>query len=111
MFLFASILSFGWFLRVMKTITKQRLDTYFSLTSRALKKVKIKPNLTKTQRAQAKDFLEMAKNYFSDANYFKQKGDWVTAFAAVTYAHAFLDAGARAKLFNTSGDTELFAAE
>lgn len=95
----------------MKTISKQKLDKYFSLTSRALKKVKLNKNLTKAQRAQAEDFLEMAKNYFSDANYFRQKGDWVTAFAAVTYAHAFLDAGARIKVFDTRGDSTLFASD
>jgi len=95
----------------VKTITKQKLDKYFSLTSRALKKVKIKSKLTKKQRAQAEDFLEMTKNYFSDAKYFREKGDWVTAFAAVTYAHAFLDAGARSGVFDTQGDTTLFAAD
>ncbi len=92
-------------------ISEQRLTKYFSLTSRALKKVKIKKNLTKTQRAQAEDFLNMAKNYFSDAKYFRDKGDWITSFAAVTYAHAWLDAGARLKLFDTKGDIALFAAD
>lgn len=92
-------------------ISEQKLNKYLSLTSRALKKVKIKKNLNKKEKAQAQDFLEMAKNYFSDANYFKQKGDWITSFAAVTYAHAFLDAGARLKLFSTKGDNQLFAAD
>lgn len=95
----------------MKTISEQKLDHYFDLTSQALKKVKIRNGLDKKELAQAKDFLETAKNYFSDARYFREKGDWITAFAAVTYAHAFLDAGARAKLFDTGGDTTLFAAE
>jgi hypothetical protein len=89
-----------------KTVTKKRLDRYFDLTERALKKIKISKKDPKT----AKDFLNIAKTYYKDAKYFREKGDWVTSFAAVTYAHAWLDAGARTKVFNVK-DTELFAAD
>tara|TARA_Y100000310_G_C20687231_1_gene819867 strand:+ start:3162 stop:3305 length:144 start_codon:yes stop_codon:yes gene_type:complete len=33
-------------------------------------------------------------------NISKKKGDIINAFAAVNYAHAFLDAGARLKVFD-----------
>ena len=52
----------------------------------------------------------MAQRYFSDAKHFKEKGDLVTAFAAVNYAHAWLDAGARLGVFDVH-DAELFAAD
>ena len=94
----------------MKTITKQKLDHYFDLTSCALKKIKFSRKLTKKEQALADDFLDFAKRYFSDAKYFREKGDWVTAFAAVTYAHAWLDAGARAKLFDVH-DNNLFVVD
>jgi len=89
----------------------ERLKRYYSLTERALKKVKIKANLAKKEKSFAKDFLDMAQRYFSDAKYFEEKKDLPTALAAVTYAHAWLDAGARIGLFETGGDSELFAAD
>jgi len=88
-------------------ITVEKLDRYFDLTSRAFKKVKI---TTKDPKV-GKDFFDMAKSYFEDAKYFRNNGDWVTAFAAVTYAHAWLDAGARSKLFDVGGDNELFVVD
>ena len=89
----------------------ERLKRYYSLTERALKKVKIKANLAKKEKSFAEDFLDMAQRYFSDAKYFEEKKDLPTALAAVTYAHAWLDAGARIGLFETGGDSELFAAD
>jgi len=88
-------------------ISTERLDKYFDLTRRALEKVKI----TDKDPRLAEDFLDMAKRYFEDAKHFRDKGDIVTAFAAVTYAHAWLDAGARSKLFDVGGDSELFVVD
>lgn len=53
----------------------------------------------------------MAKRYFSDAQHFKEKGDIVTAFAALNYAHGWLDAGARLGLFDVGHDSELFTVD
>ncbi len=89
----------------------ERLKRYCSLTERALKKVKIKSGLSKKEKAAAEDFLDMAQRYFSDAKYFEKQNDSPTALAAVTYAHAWLDAGARVGWFETGGDSELFAAD
>ncbi len=95
----------------MKDKITERLRRYYSLTERALKKVKIKSGLSKKEKLFAEDFLDMAQRYFSDAKYFEEKKDLPTALAAVTYAHAWLDAGARVGWFETGGDTELFAAD
>jgi hypothetical protein len=50
----------------------------------------------------------MAVSYFEDAEHFKQKGDYVNAFACVNYAHGWLDCGARLGLFDVGEDDKLF---
>ena len=93
------------------TITPERLKKYFDVTSRALKKVKIAPEKKVSWKKAAEDFLDMAQRYFSDAKHFEQKGDIVTAFAALNYAHGWLDAGARLGLFDVEHDDTLFTVE
>ena len=95
----------------MKQVTDTKLDRYFDLTSRALKKVKINKNVKLDSEAIAKDFLDMAKRYFSDAKYFRDKNDYVNALAALSYAHAWLDAGARIGIFDVDHDSELFTVD
>ena len=86
----------------------KKLKGYFIVTEKALKKVKINKKNVKFDKEQiAGDFLDMAKRYFEDAKYFEKKGDKITAFAALNYAHAFLDAGARIKVFDVK-DSKLF---
>ncbi len=92
----------------MKEITEEKLEKYFEVTGRALNKVIISDgNITNAKEA-AEDFLRMAKSYYEDAKHFMKKGDYVTAFAALNYAHGWLDAGARIGLFDVQGDSELF---
>ena len=60
---------------------------------------------------QAEDFFDMASRYFSDAKYFyEEKKDLVLAFAAINYAHGWLDAGARIGLFKVK-DNSLFTVD
>jgi len=56
----------------------------------------------------AEDFLNMARSYYEDAKHFRANGDMINAFAAVNYAHGWLDAGARLGLFDVGGDWKLF---
>lgn len=105
------------------TITKQKLDKYFDVTGRALKKVKIVKKIPANFNADAskssdaawqktaEDFLDMATRYYEDARHFAKKGDIVTAFAALNYAHGWLDAGARIGLFDVGHDSELFTVD
>ncbi len=58
----------------------------------------------------ARDYYSMAFNYFNDATFFKEKGDFVRAFGALNYAHAWLDAGARIGVFKVS-DNHLFTVD
>ena len=87
----------------MDKITKEKLDKYFSLTEKALKEIKIKDS-------KADKLIDMSKRYFSDAKHFRKKGDFVNAFAAVNYAHCFLDAAALLG-FIENKDNKLFMTE
>ena len=50
----------------------------------------------------------MAHSYYRDAEHFRKEGDLVNAFAAVNYAHGWLDCGARIGLWDVGGDDRLF---
>jgi uncharacterized protein len=90
-------------------ITLEKLNKYFSITKEALDKVE---NALDSERIeQAKDFFNMAQSYYNDALYFyKDKNDLVLAFAALNYAHGWLDAGARIRLFQVN-DSRLFTVD
>ncbi|MBL7100514.1 MAG: DUF357 domain-containing protein [Nanoarchaeota archaeon] len=94
----------------MDKITKERLEKYFSITGEALSKVKFKTPKDVDFSKVAKDFLDMAKRYYEDAKHFRDKDDVVTAFAALNYAHGFLDAGTRLGVFDVS-DSRLFTVD
>lgn len=87
------------------TITKEKLEKYFKLTSTALEKVK--SSITRGKESQAREIIEMASNYLSDAKHFQSKGDFVNAFASINYAHGWLDSGARLEIFDVD-DNILF---
>lgn len=89
-------------------ITEEKIEGYLDITSRALEKLKISPPEPSHLRKLAEDFLGMARSYYSDAQHFRQDGDLINAFAAVNYAHGWLDAGARLGLFDVGGDDQLF---
>lgn len=89
-------------------ITPERLAKYFSVTGRALEKASAA--IVKKQEMQAREVLGMAQRYYDDAKHFNGKGDLVTAFAALNYAHGWLDAGARLGLFDVH-DNELFVVD
>jgi hypothetical protein len=95
----------------MEIITDEKLSKYFSVTEAALKKVKIVKKGTVDFENSAEDFLDMATRYFKDAKYFSEQGDKVTAFAALNYAHGWLDAGARLGLFDVGHDNKLFTVD
>lgn len=86
---------------------EDKLKKYFSMTEKALKKVKISRKLNKKERKIAENFIIMSRSYYNDAKFFEKKRDKVNAFAAVCYAHAFLDAGCIAGYFDVK-DNKLF---
>ena len=92
-------------------ITGEKLEHYFSVTGKALKKVKLVEQGSVDFKKAAEEFFDMANRYFQDAHHFKQQGDVVTAFAALNYAHGWLDAGARLGLFDVDRDSTLFTVD
>jgi uncharacterized protein len=87
------------------TITIEKLEKYFQLTTKALEKIKKK--VIKNKEREAKEIIEMASNYLSDAHYFEKKKDFVNAFASLNYAHGWIDSGARLGIFDVH-DNKLF---
>jgi hypothetical protein len=55
--------------------------------------------------------LGMARAYHSDAQHFLTSGQGDDAFAAVNYAHGWLDAGVRLGLLDGKGDWRLFTTD
>ena len=90
------------------TITEEKLNKYFSITEEALALAKgaINPD----RHNHALEALDMVERYVSDAHHFRKNGDWVLAFAALNYAHGWLDAGARTGLFDVH-DSRLFTVD
>ncbi len=83
-------------------ITKQKINKYFNLTETALKEVK--KNIFPKKEKEAKEIISMVENYVSDAHHFFDKDDWVNAFAALNYAHGWLDSGVRLEVFDVHDD-------
>ncbi|MEK6835926.1 MAG: DUF357 domain-containing protein [Nanoarchaeota archaeon] len=88
-----------------KTITQEKLESYFKITKQAIE-IASKANSNFDIKIK-EDFLDMITRYYKDAQYFKEKGEIVNAFAALNYAHGWLDAGARLKIFDVK-DSRLF---
>ena len=93
----------------MDKITDQKLDRYFDLTERALEKAKKSGNKLGDKKIRD-DFIDMIERYVSDAKHFRKNKDYVNSFAAISYAHGWLDAGARIGLFDVH-DSELFTVD
>jgi hypothetical protein len=83
-------------------ITKEKIEKYFHITETALKEVK--KNVIKGKEKYAKEIIEMVENYISDAKHFEKKGDFVNCFAALNYAHGWLDSGVRLDIFDVHDD-------
>ncbi len=85
-----------------------KVEKYRELTKKALEKVEVFKSNSPEQNKTAEILLEMAKNYFSDAQYFEKNKEFFTALAAYSYAHAWIDAGVRLEVLNGKGDDKLF---
>lgn len=87
---------------------KEKVRHYSDLTNSALNKVKILAKPGTAENKIAEDYLSMASNYSNDAKFFEENGELLNALAAYSYAHAWLDAGVRAKLLDGKKDDRLF---
>ena len=90
------------------TISKEKLLHYLNLTKEARKKATAIPLEDSKEAEMLAILLRMADDYASDANYFMKNGDYIRAFGAINYAHAWIDAGIKLRLLDGHGDDELF---
>ncbi len=81
---------------------EEKVRRYIRLTEEALERVEIAAPEGHMRRV-AEDFLDVARRYLSDARWFAEKGDFATALAAVSYAHAWIDAGVRMGVLKGEG--------
>ena len=84
----------------MDQISIEKIEKYLNTTKTALSRIHIAKDQTIKNQKRAEEFLDMATRYHKDAIHYRNKGDLVTAFAAVNYAHGWIDAGARIGLFD-----------
>ena len=88
-------------------ITEERVKKYISITIQARKKA-TPNNLSKDDLERLDSMMRMCDDYFSDAEYFLGKGDFVRAFGAINYSHAWIDAAVKIGLMDGHGDNVLF---
>lgn len=84
------------------SITPEKIEKYKELTSKALEVAKA--SIIKGKEAEAKEIIDMVSNYLADSKFFEDEQDLVNAFAALNYAHGWLDAGVRLKIFDVHDD-------
>ena len=96
----------------IEAAAEKQLQKYLAMTEKALTLVRIAAtDKNSREYKSAADFLQMAKSYLSDSRHFAKKGDVLTAIAAASYAHAWLDAGARLGLFKVDNSSDLFTVD
>ena len=86
-------------------IGDKKLEKYFALTEKALSI--IKKAIQDKRNEEALVVIDMAQRYYEDAKFFKNKQDFVNAFAALNYAHGWIDCGSKIGLFKVK-DSKLF---
>ena len=89
-------------------VSLERINKYLDLTSKALVKVSIIDDVGTDNYAKAQDIIGMVKAYHSDAKYSLDEGRGDDAFAAVNYAHGWIDCGVRLGYLDGKGDWQLF---
>ena len=89
-------------------VTLERINKYLDLTAKAVAKVSIIGDKGTEDYAKAEDILGMVNAYHSDAKFFLDEGRGDDAFAAVNYAHGWIDCGVRLGYLDGKGDWQLF---
>ena len=84
-------------------VTKEKIKRYRTITSKAMKITE--SSVVKGKEKEAKEIIKMVSDYLSDSEYFEKNKDFVNAFAALSYAHGWLDAGVRLDVFDVKDDS------
>ena len=91
-----------------QVISVEKVEHYFELTSKARAKATPIHQSGTAESKQLSILMRMADDYSSDARFFRDNGDFVRAFGAINYAHAWIDAAVKLGLLDGHGDDELF---
>ena len=83
-------------------ITKEKINKYFEITETAL--IQVKEHIISGKEKYAKEIIEMVENYISDAKHVEKNEEFVNCFAALNYAHGWLDSGVRLDIFDVKDD-------
>ncbi|MEF8781726.1 MAG: DUF357 domain-containing protein [Haloarculaceae archaeon] len=86
----------------------EKVTRYEGLLADALAAAEIAPPDGTPMADAATECEEMARSYLEDGRHFRDEGDMVNALAALSYGHAWLDAGARIGLFDVPEEGHLF---
>jgi len=79
---------------------EEKWRRYVKVTEEALRRVKVVD-------PRGNRLVEMCRRYLEDSKYFAERGDYTTALAAVSYAHAWIDVGTYIGLLK-GDDDQLF---
>jgi len=90
---------------------REKTERYEGLLAAALDAAEVAPPRATDRGETAAEFREMAAAYLEDGRHFRDQDDPVNALAAFAYGHAWLDAGARAGLFEVPRESELFTVD
>ena len=83
-------------------ITLVKLNKYFFVSKKAFSLASKAVN--KDHKFEADIILDMSGRYISDAEFFRKNNDFVNSFAALNYAHGWLDTGSKLGFFDVSDD-------
>ena len=84
------------------TISKTDLKKYREITQKAFGIAK--KSISKNKEKDAEKIIEMVACYLSDSLHFEKKEDLINSFGAIYYAHGWIDAGAKLKIFDVNDD-------
>ena len=94
--------------KIEDTISKEKLEHYLGLTKKARDKATPIHSGGSEESEMLAILLRMADDYTSDAQHFMNIGDYIRAYGAINYAHAWIDAGVKLRLLDGHGDDRLF---
>jgi len=93
----------------MNIVSEEKILKYFDTTRKALEKARESGEKLNIKESRG-IIIRMVEDYVSDAEHFYRKKDLVNAFAALNYAHGWLDCGASLGIFDVH-DSSLFTAD
>jgi hypothetical protein len=88
-------------------VTIERIERYLQITQEAREKATPSTSNDKDE-ARLTTMMKMCDDYVADARHFASEGDLVSAFGAINYAHAWIDAAVKIGLMDGHGDDRLF---